>query len=209
MKIQAAQLAFRRYGCCIGCGALSAGVRRVRRRLRSRNSECSGGKEAAIEQAKTPHSDTHETTSPGKPSRQVAMIFTRGKCASRSMDVGAPATLNAAEAWGGQRPELSPHSCEKISREAIDGEATSLQIVHSETNGKPKEARIWIADKSGLPLKSEAHLSDGKTVNRQVYTQPSAVGAALIPAVVAAVVRAISLAVPVTVAEWVAGVGLV
>jgi hypothetical protein len=28
---------------------------------------------------KTPHSDTHVMTSPGKPSRQVEMIFTRGK----------------------------------------------------------------------------------------------------------------------------------
>jgi hypothetical protein len=59
--------------------------------------------------------------------------------------------MNAAEAWaGGQRAELSSHGCEKISREA-----TSLLIIHSETNEEPKEARIWIADKSGLPLKSE------------------------------------------------------
>jgi hypothetical protein len=79
--------------------------------------------------------------------------------------------MNAAEAWGGQRPELSPHSCEKISREAIHGEATSLLIIHSETNGEPKEARIWIADKNGLPLKSEAHLSDGKTVTRHLQIQ--------------------------------------
>jgi hypothetical protein len=64
--------------------------------------------------------------------------------------------MNAAEAWGGQRAELSPHSCEKISREAIDGEATSLLTILSETNGEPNEARICIADKSGLPLKSGA-----------------------------------------------------
>jgi hypothetical protein len=57
-----------------------------------RADDCSGGKEAAIEQAKTPHSDTHVTTSPEKPSRQVEQ------------------QTNAAEAWGGQRAEQSPHS---------------------------------------------------------------------------------------------------
>ncbi|MFZ2107558.1 MAG: hypothetical protein WAV18_19645 [Roseiarcus sp.] len=77
--------------------------------------------------------------------------------------------MNAAE--GGQRAELSPHGCEKISREA-----TSLLIIHSETNGEPKETRIRVADKNGLLLKSEAHLSDGKTVYRhlQIQRHPSA-----------------------------------
>ena len=83
------------------------------------------------------------------------MIFTMIKVYTqisgrwRSSDFSMEQQINAAEAWGAQQAELSPHSCEKISREAIDSEATSLLIIHSETNGPPKEARVWIADNSG------------------------------------------------------------
>jgi hypothetical protein len=55
---------------------------------------------------------------------------------------------------------------------------------------------------NGAALNVAVNQNRGFTLNRVQ-------GAALIAAVVAAVVRAISLGVPVTVAEWVAGVGLV
>jgi hypothetical protein len=70
------------------------------------------------------------------------MIFTMIKVYTqisgrwRSSDFSMEQQINAAEAWGAQQAELSPHSCEKISREAIDSEATSLLIIH------PKN-RIW------------------------------------------------------------------
>ena len=128
---------------------------------------------------KTPHSDTHVTTSPGKPSRQVEMIFTRGKVyiqingRSRSSDFSMEQQINAP-----RRSEMS------------------ARTARMESEFQDQRRRVECCRQS----------------ESRVYAQSSPVGAALIPAVVAAVVRAISAissAVPVTVAEWMAGVGLV
>ena len=83
------------------------------------------------------------------------MIFTMIKVYTqisgrwRSSDFSMEQQINAAEAWGAQQAELSPHSCEKISREAIDSETTSLLIIHSETNGDPKKPASGLRTRAG------------------------------------------------------------
>jgi hypothetical protein len=39
-----------------------------------------------------------------------------------------------------------------------------MLTVHSDENGKASDARIWIGDATGLPLKSEIHLANGTVV---------------------------------------------
>jgi hypothetical protein len=69
------QLAFRRYGCRIGWGTrysdipLSTALAvawALPDAASVRADDCSGGKEAAIERARTPQSDTHVTNVAGK-----------------------------------------------------------------------------------------------------------------------------------------------
>ena len=69
-------------------------------------------------------------------------------------------TINAAA----KRAEQTTHTCQKLAGEPINGEAASLLVIHSEVNGKASDEREWISDKTGLPLKSEVHLSSGKVL---------------------------------------------
>ena len=66
------------------------------------------------------------------------------------------------------RLDVSPASVtnmlQKLASEPINGEAVSLLAAHSEANGKASDSRIWISNKTGLPLKSEVHLSSGTVV---------------------------------------------
>jgi outer membrane lipoprotein-sorting protein len=59
------------------------------------------------------------------------------------------------------RAQQTPHTCEKLPDQPINGEATSQYLMHTTANGNAIEARLWISNKTGLPLKSEVHLGDG------------------------------------------------
>jgi hypothetical protein len=127
--------------------------------------DCTLASDAAIAQAKVPHAVTRVMTVPGKPATQVEMIFVGDKAYTQrngtwqSMPSSAQdqiETISAAR----KRAEQTPHTCQKVGGEPINGEATALIAMHSETS----DARIWISDKTGLPLKSEVHLSSGTVI---------------------------------------------
>jgi hypothetical protein len=135
----------------------------------ARADDCTLASDAAIAQAKVPHAVKHVTTAPGKPAAQVEMIFMGDKAYTQtngtwqSMPYSAQdqiETISAAR----KRAEQTPHTCQKLGGEPINGEATALIVMHSETNGKASDARIWISDKTGLPLKSDIHLSNGTVI---------------------------------------------
>ena len=131
--------------------------------------DCTLASDAAIAQAKVPHAVIRVTTVPGKPATEVEMIFVADRAYTQtngtwqSMPSSAQdqiATISAAS----KRAEQTPHTCQKVGGGPINGEATALIVMHSETNGKASDARIWISDKTGLPLKSEIHLSSGTVI---------------------------------------------
>lgn len=135
----------------------------------ARADDCALAVDAAIAQAKVPHAVSHVMTPPGKPAVHVEMIFTGDKAYSqmngtwRSMPYSAQEqidTINAAR----KRTEQAKHSCQKLASEPINGEAASLMVLHSEADGKISDMRLWIADGTGLPLKSEIHLNSGTVV---------------------------------------------
>ena len=134
-----------------------------------RADDCALALAASIAQAKTPRADTHETAMPGKPVEKIEMIFLTDKVyvqingAWRSMAFSPQRQIDMAEA-ASKRAEKAPHSCQKVAGDAIDGEATSLLIAHTEMDGKTSDARLWISEKTGMPLKSEVRLSSGATV---------------------------------------------
>jgi hypothetical protein len=135
----------------------------------ARADDCSATTDAAIAQAKVPHADTHVMTAPGKPAARAEMIFTADKAYTQmngawsSIAFSAQQqidTINAAK----KRGEQEKRTCQKSDGGAINGEATSLFTMNNQGNGGVSEARLWISDKTGLPLKSEVHLKNGTVV---------------------------------------------
>jgi hypothetical protein len=131
--------------------------------------DCALATDAAIAQAKVPHADTHVTTESGKPPASIEMIITGDKAytqingAWKSMAFSSQEQIdiiNAAKARAAQKPR----GCQKQGGQTVDGQAASLLTMHADDNGKVSDARIWIADATGLPLKSEAHLANGTVI---------------------------------------------
>jgi hypothetical protein len=128
--------------------------------------DCSVATDAALAQVKVPHAVTHVMTMPGHPEQRVEVIFVNEKTYTH-MDgawnvmpfstKGMQDTIETSR----KRAEQMPHTCQKVAGEPINGEATTLLLVHSDANGRPSDAKIWISTSSGLPLKSEIRLADG------------------------------------------------
>jgi hypothetical protein len=151
--------------CCVSClaGGLLAGA------SAAWADDCGLALAAAIAQAKVPHADTHVTATPGKPPARVEMIFMNDKAYTQMNGAWSSVAYSAQQqidtvAAASKRAEQTAHTCEKRGGEAINGEAASLLIMHSEATGKVSDARVWIADGTGLPLKSEIHLANGTVV---------------------------------------------
>jgi hypothetical protein len=150
---------------CIVClvGGVLAGI------PGARADDCDVVPGAAAAQAKLPHAVTHVTTLPGKPPIRVEMIFVNDKAytqldgAWRSMAYSAQEQINTITA-ANKRMDQTPHTCQKLASPPINGEAVSLFVVHSDVSGNASEARFWISDKTGLPVKSEIHLKSGSIV---------------------------------------------
>jgi len=135
----------------------------------ARADDCALAFAATIAQAKVPHAVTHVTAPAGKPPERVEMIFTGDKIytqtngAWHSMAFPAQSQIDMATA-SQKRAETQPHTCAKLGSEPINGEAASLLTMHAEVGGKVTDGRLWLSDRTGLPLKSEIHLSDGLVV---------------------------------------------
>ena len=147
---------------CVAAGILAASPSALA-------DDCAQASEAAVAQAKVPHSVTHVMAAPGKPPVTIEMIFLVDKAYARTNGNWALMPWSVRDqidtiTTSRERADKTRHTCQKLSGQSIDGQAASLFIVKSETNGKVSEARMWISDSSGLPLKTEIHLGGGADV---------------------------------------------
>ena len=53
----------------------------------------------------------------------------------------------------------STHKCEKVRREAVNGESADLYKVHSDGPQGTSEAEIWLSVASGLPLRQHTEMT--------------------------------------------------
>jgi hypothetical protein len=131
--------------------------------------DCTSASDAAIAQAKVPHAVTHMMTRAGKPPEQIEMVFKDDKAytqmhgAWQTIPFSAQQQIDSINA-SREHSEKTSHTCEKLTGQTVNGEASSLYVVHTNANGKISDARVWISDTSGLPLKSEIHLDGGTTI---------------------------------------------
>jgi hypothetical protein len=135
----------------------------------ARADDCDVASVAAIAQAKVPHAVTHVMTKTGEPPQHFEMIFTGDKAYMQMQGEWHAIPFSAQQqidllTQARTQSQQMPHTCQKIANQPINGEAASAYVMQTNANGKQVSARVWIADKSGLPLKSEVHLDDGTAV---------------------------------------------
>lgn len=136
----------------------------------ARADDCAMVKAASIAQIKVPHSDVHLTIPPGKAPQRIDMVFKDDKVYTRLngawSSMAFPAqdqidALNAAAARAGPQT----YTCRKVGSESVNGESASVLASHGDAHGKVTDSRTWLSDKTGLPLKSEVHLSNGTVIS--------------------------------------------
>jgi hypothetical protein len=132
----------------------------------ARADDCAPASTAAIAQAKVPHSVIHVTAVPGQaPARTDIIIMTDKAYAEvngewRAMDYSSQDAIDKI-ITASKRAAESNQSCQKLASEVIGGQTAAVLQMRSESNGKSSEGRFWISDKTGLPMKSEIHISGG------------------------------------------------
>jgi hypothetical protein len=135
----------------------------------ARADDCDLASTAAIAQAKVPHAITHVMIAPGQSPVRAEMILTATTAYSQidgawhAVPFSAQQQIDMITA-ATQRTQQTPHTCQKVGNQQINGEAASLLIMRTEANGKVTEARMWISDRTSLPLRSEIHLDNGTVV---------------------------------------------
>jgi hypothetical protein len=72
-----------------------------------------------------------------------------------------PLSVSADEALDQHRERFSSQTgyrCEKLRSESVNGVAATVYQMHSETEEGISDGQMWIANKTGLPLKQEVDL---------------------------------------------------
>jgi hypothetical protein len=131
--------------------------------------DCAAFSDAAIAQAKVPHATMHVATAPGESEQRTETIVTADKVYTQIDGAWHGTPLSAQDVLEAikearERGRNTPRTCQKVPGETINGEPTTLLNVHSESNGQTADAKIWISNSSGLPLKSEMRFSSGSVI---------------------------------------------
>jgi hypothetical protein len=127
---------------------------------------CDLASTAAITQAKVPHAISHVTAVPGQPPMRAEMIITATTAYAQINGAWHATPFSAQQqidmvTAATQRAQQTPHTCQKLANQPINGEAATLLVMRTGATGNVTEARMWIADQTGLPLKSDVHLGNG------------------------------------------------
>ena len=123
---------------------------------------------AAIAQVKAPHSVVHVMTSPGKAPERADMVFAGDKAYMKVDGKWSAIPFSAKDQIDMINTAPSKGegavTCQKTAGETIGGEPTFLLTVH-ESAPKVSDARIWIATRTGLPMREEVKLGGGLLVS--------------------------------------------
>jgi negative regulator of sigma E activity len=128
--------------------------------------DCMGTiKSASIAQVKVPHAVVHVMTVPGKPPQRMEMVFKNDKAytlmngAWSSISFSAQDQLDMIKTSSERAAKTA--TCQRVGSEPVNGESASVFASHDDVHGKAIDAKLWLSDKTGLPLKSEVHMASG------------------------------------------------
>ena len=127
------------------------------------DAECKAVLDAVTKQTTVPVRQKMEMESTQAPGRKMQSELVRigdtlymqlaGQWHKRPYDA-AKTVADAQEAM-----RKSNHSCEKVRRETVNGEAADLYKVHSEGPQGTSDAEIWLSVASGLPLRQHTQMT--------------------------------------------------
>ena len=142
----------------LACGLIAAS-------FGAKADDCDAVKSADFAQAKLPYAGTTITTIPGTPALRSEVVFTGTKMYFQigtewhSTPYTAQQTIDkVTDMW-----KQAVRTCHKAGNEAVNGEPVTVFAVHTEFQGAPSDSRVWVSNRSGLALKSEAQMQGGMT----------------------------------------------
>jgi hypothetical protein len=108
------------------------------------------------------HSYTNETLSGGKSSTGEA-IYVNGAIYINLRGKWIHSKMTAQDMLKLEQENIrnSKVSCRYLHEESVNGEVTSLYMVHSENEGVREDAQTWISKAKGLPVRTEEDVDSG------------------------------------------------
>lgn len=125
--------------------------------LPARADDCAAIMSGMFAQAKVPYISNSTTSQAGQPAVHVQMVVTGGKMYVEVMGAWHSTPYSAQDVIDRttQNQKKTKQTCQKTGAEAVNGEAATLYTEHEDNSGKVADSRVWISDRSGLPLKLE------------------------------------------------------
>jgi hypothetical protein len=132
----------------------------------ARADDCAAVTAAAIARAQVPNAGTTTIAYPGQPAETRATIVTGGIAYLQVKGVwqSKPFALQAEIDRITRSGKEAKRNCSKVGAETVDGEPATIYAAHTENQDMADDTRLWVSDRSGLPLKSEIRFKDGATV---------------------------------------------
>lgn len=127
--------------------------------------DCAVPSDAVFAQAKRPHAVSATITRAGRTiTNEVIVAGDRLYMKSNGSWMSMPHPLADTLARLDEAKKNGASACHQSADETFDGQAVSVYDVHLVNKDRASDNRLWISKRSGLPLKTEAHLQSGATV---------------------------------------------
>jgi outer membrane lipoprotein-sorting protein len=131
---------------------------------------CGTVMDAMFAQAKLPYAGSGEMVQSGQAPMHTAVVVTGGKMYVQVMGKWQSLPFSAEETISNAKQKMAAtkHICQQAGSEAVNGEAATVYTEHADKADAP-ESRMWISDRSGLPLKVEIKLRGGAMTQTLEY----------------------------------------
>jgi hypothetical protein len=143
--------------------------------------ECQAMLDAGLKQFTQPSHAFMTMTGMGPAGTQSEMINVDGVTYAMVNGTWMKSPVSVAQLIEQSKAQIASaksHTCQKAADEMVDGLAASVYTAHTETATGATDSRVWIANDTGLPLKSEIDMTMGArkthTSVRYEYTNVTA-----------------------------------
>ena len=133
----------------------------------ARADDCSTILNAMIAQAKTSYASTIDSTIPGLPADRSEMVVAGGKMYMHANGTWTSSTWSAQDMIDllTAASKKTKMTCQKLGPETVDGQGATLYSQKHTADAGAGESRVWISDRTGLPLKSDTNLGKGGSMS--------------------------------------------
>lgn len=128
--------------------------------------DCDAVIAAAVKQAGMPYRSDMTITAPGGTVQKGQAVYMVDKLYTLVEGKWNSMAINRAQMEQQIQASLKTGSitCKKVGSDNVNGEAASIYTAHDVQQGNNVDTRTWISDSRGIPVKSEARISNGANV---------------------------------------------